>query len=74
MIPLLKNISAIPKRAILKIKINRAVIRSNGINLKKLNKGKDKELEKKRTKRKNGNREIKCDYVVNRSSEKLEGR
>jgi hypothetical protein len=58
----------------LKIRINRAVIKSNGINLKELNKKKGKELGGERAKRESGNREIKCDCVVSRSSEKLKRR
>jgi hypothetical protein len=74
MTPLLKDISVISKRAILKIEINRTVIRSNSIDLRKLNKEKSKKLEKGRAKRKNGNRKKGYDYVVNRSSGKLKGR
>lgn len=55
MIPLLKDISAIPKRIIPKIGINRAVIRSNSINLRELNKRKGKESEGEKTKRENEN-------------------
>jgi hypothetical protein len=74
MIPLLKDISATPKRAILRTGINRTVIRLDSIDLKELNKRKDKELGEKRAKRESENREKRCDYVVNRSSGKLEGR
>jgi len=44
----------IPKRIILKVKINRAVIRSDNINLKELNKGEDKKLQKGRAKCESG--------------------
>jgi len=64
----------IPKRIILKVKINRAVIRSDGINSRELNEGEGRELEGGRAKRESGDRGIGCDYVVNRSSGKLEGR
>jgi hypothetical protein len=74
MTPLLKNISAIPKRAMLKAGIDRAVIRSDDINPRELNKGKGRKLERERTKRESGDREIGCDCVVSRSSGKLKGR
>jgi hypothetical protein len=74
MTPLLKDISAIPKRVILRIGINRAVIRSDNIDLRELNEREGRKLKGERAKRKNGNRRIKCDCVVNRSSGKLERR
>jgi len=73
MTPLLKNISATPKRAMLKTKINRAVTRSDSINPKKLNKRKGRKSGKKRAKRESGNREKRCNCVVSRSSGKLRG-
>jgi hypothetical protein len=74
MTPLLKNISTTPKRVMLKAEINRAVIRSDGINLKELNKREGRESGKERAKRKSENRKIRCNYVVSRSSGKLERR
>jgi hypothetical protein len=71
MIPLLKNKSTTPKRAILKVRIDRVVIRSNNINLKELNKRKGKESGEARAKRESKNRKIECDCVVSRSSGKL---
>jgi hypothetical protein len=68
------DISAIPKQAMSRAGIDRAVIRSDGINSRKLNEGKNKELEKRRAKYESENRKIKCDCVVNRSSGKLEKR
>jgi len=50
----LKDTSAILKRIILRVKIDRAVTKSDNINLRKLNKKKDRGLKKGRMKYKNG--------------------
>jgi hypothetical protein len=68
MIPLLKDTSAIPKRAMLRAGIDRAVIRSDGIDPRELNEGEGRGSGGGRAKRESRDRGIGCDCVVSRGA------